>query len=92
MVSMDVVGAESRKRHRTSLISRDYNEITRRVNEKNVPKLKLSLNNAARHFDEYEQSHYDYLDAIRSHPDFDTSLIKNRKLVIPNGYRVILPL
>ena len=79
MVSMDVVGAESRKRHRTSLISRDYNEISRRVTEKNVPKLKLSLNNAARHFDEYEQSHYDYLDAIRSHPDFDTSLIKKQE-------------
>ena len=79
MVSMDIVTAESRKRQRTALISRDYNEISRRVAEKNIPKLKLSLNNAAKHFDEYEQCHYEYLDAIRSHPDFDTSLIKKQE-------------
>ena len=79
MVSMDIVTAESRKRQRTALISRDYNEISRRVAEKNIPKLKLSLNNAAKHFDEYEQCHYEYLDAIRAQPDYDKTLIEKQE-------------
>ena len=76
---MDVTTAESRKRQRTSLISRDYNEISRRVAERNISKLKLSLSNASKHFDEYEQCHYEYLDAIRSHPDADAKLISKEE-------------
>ena len=66
MVSMDVVEVEGRKRQRTSLISRDYNEINRRVAEKNIPKLKLILNNAAKHFDEYEHYNFDQDKSIHS--------------------------